>query len=920
MEVYQDTFYTLARTVAAESAVLIKNDHQTLPLCPNETVSIFGRIQTTYYKSGTGSGGLVNVPYVVSIPEGLAASGQVSINQELAKIYQTWIASHPFDNGSGWAQEPWSQEEMPLTDELVKQAASQSDAALIVIGRTAGEDQDSTLTPGSYLLTDTEKDMIRKVCAHFKRTAVLLNVGNIIDMSWVEEFHVPAVLYVWQGGMEGGNGVADVLTGKTSPCGKLSDTIARSIEDYPSHKNFGDPKSNTYEEDIYVGYRYFETFAPDKVLYPFGFGLSYTTFSTTCLRTSLSHGADLAAPSVSDQINLLISVKNTGTASGKEVVQIYFGAPQGSLGKPAKVLAAFQKTRLLAPGESQILHLSFPLSRMASYDDSGITGHKSCWVLEEGQYDIFMGTNVRETSCIFSMTIPSLLVSESLEEALSPVQPFQRLKPLMASDSHVCRAVYEDVPTRSYNLAERIASRRPAPFTCTEHNASYTLSDVANNTVSMQDFIAQLSPQDLMCIVRGEGMCSPKVTPGTASALGGLTPSLQSYGIPAGCCSDGPSGIRMDCGTEATSIPNGTAIACTWNTELAEELFICQGQELEKNHIDTILGPGINIHRHPLNGRNFEYFSEDPYLTGELASAELRGLHHTNATGTIKHFCCNNQETARHENNSVVSERALREIYLKPFEIAVKEGNARSIMTSYNAINSIWAAGNYDLNTTILRDQWGFHGLVMTDWWADINEEGGPSSKSNTRAMVRAQNDVYMVVEDAYKNTAHDNLEESLADGSLTIGELQRCASNICHFLLQSPAFLSAGSDDDNANADLLDASIEGEQILEDKISLSLEGVDTSRGKQIVFPLYAPHGGTYRMELHVRATAPDLAQLPVSVFRGSHLLTTFMVHDTQAQWICMEKEITLRPGHFYLKIAFGMAGSECRELKFFQIN
>lgn len=920
MKNYQDTFYALARTAAAESTVLIKNDHQTLPLRSGETVSIFGRIQTTYYKSGTGSGGLVNVPYVVSIPEGIAASGQVSINQELAEIYQTWISSHPFDNGSGWAQEPWSQEEMPLTDEIVTQAASCSDAALIVIGRTAGEDQDSTLTCGSYLLTDTEKDMIQKVCTHFKRAAVLLNVGNIIDMSWVEEFHVPAVLYVWQGGMEGGNGTADVLTGKVSPCGKLSDTIACSIEDYPSHKNFGDPKANIYEEDIYVGYRYFETFAPDKVLYPFGFGLSYTTFDTVCLHASLSHGADFAAPSVSDQIELLISVKNTGTVSGKEVVQIYFSAPQGNLGKPAKVLAAFQKTRLLAPNESQILHLSIPLSRMASYDDSGVTGHKSCWVLEAGKYDILMGTNVRETSSIFSVTLPTLLVSESLEEALSPIQAFQRLKPLMTSDSHVCHAVYEDVPTRSYNLTERIASRRPAAYTRTDQNTSYTLSDVANNVVSMQDFIAQLSPQDLMCIVRGEGMCSPKVTPGTASALGGLTPSLHSYGIPAGCCSDGPSGIRMDCGTEATSIPNGTAIACTWNTALIEELFICQGAELEKNHIDTILGPGINIHRHPLNGRNFEYFSEDPYLTGTLASAELKGLHHTNATGTIKHFCCNNQETARHENNSVVSERALREIYLKPFEITVKEGKARSIMTSYNSVNGIWAAGNYDLNTTILRNQWGFHGMVMTDWWADMNEEGGPSSKSNTRAMVRAQNDVYMVVEDAYQNTAHDNLEESLADGSLTIGELQRCASNICHFLLQSPAFLSSDSDDENANADLSNAAIEGEQTLEDDFSLSLEGVDTSRGKQVVFPLYVPNGGTYRMELHVRAAAPDLAQLPVSVFRGSNLLTTFMVHDTQSQWICMDKEITLPSGHFYLKVAFGMAGSECKELKFIRTN
>src|SRR5690606_20451816 len=314
------------------------------------------------------------------------------------------------------------------------------------------------------------------------------------------------------------------------------------------------------------------------------------------------------------------------------------------------------------------------------------------------------------------------------------------------------------------------------------HDALPILRDVHDGKVSMEDFIAQLSDEDLATIVRGEGMVSPLVTPGTASAFGGVSDRLLSYGIPVGCTADGPSGIRMDSGDKATQVAIGTLLAATWNVELVEELYVMEGQELLRNNIDTLLGPGLNIRRSPLNGRNFEYFSEDPLISGAFAAACTRGIISGGSYATLKHFACNNQEKHRTKVDAVVSERALRELYLKGFEIAVKDGGANSIMTSYNPINGHWAASNYDLNTTILRGEWGYDGIVMTDWWANMNDpiDGGESSRQNTYAMVRAQNDLYMVVPNygAEINAMEDNTLEKLADGTLTRGELQRNAMN----------------------------------------------------------------------------------------------------------------------------------------------
>ncbi len=806
-----------ARKAAAEGAVLLRNEKRTLPFQRGERIAVFGRIQTHYYKSGTGSGGLVNAPYVVGILEALENCGSVVVNSKVREVYRSWEESHPFVAGKEWATDPWSQEEMELEESLVEEAAAESDAALVILGRTAGEDRDNSALPGSYLLTDLEYEMLRKVCRAFEKVAVVLNVGNIIDMKWVEELKPSAVLYAWQGGQEGGNAVADVLTGAVNPCGHLPDSIAYTIQDYPSANNFGDPRRAMYQEDIYVGYRYFQTFAPEKVLYPFGFGLSYTSFQTRLEKAAFEDGS----------LHLDVEVKNVGETAGKEVVQIYLEKPQGTLGQPKRVLVGFEKTASLEPGESQVISLEISSVDMASYDDGAnvgcgrrdasaadvscnrrdasaadvscnrrdvgaadvnrgclLPGHPYSWVMEAGEYGVCLGENVRDAKPVFSFSLQDALVIEQCGQALAPVEAFQRLRNVGG------KPVYEPVPIRGYSLAERMLTdpvrKRPASDFVYTGDLGYRLEDVGKGKVSMEAFLAQLTDEDLSHLAKGEGMNSPKVTPGTASACGGLTERLKAFGIPALCCADGPSGIRMDCGTQAFSLPNGTCLAGTFDKRLNEELFSWVGLELRRNRVDILLGPGMNLHRNPLNGRNFEYFSEDPLLTGRMAAAQLCGLAARGVTGSIKHFAGNNQEFGRFTLDSQVSERALRELYLKSFEIAVKEGHAFSIMTTYGAINGIWTAGNYDLVTQILRKEWGYDGMVMTDWWAGVNEEGEePVRGGNLHAMVRAQNDLFMVVPDTVKY--EDDILESLKKGLITRGELLRNAANICGVILRLP-------------------------------------------------------------------------------------------------------------------------------------
>lgn len=895
-------YASIAREMVSEGCVLLKNENHALPIRSGERVSVFGRIQLDYYKSGMGSGGMVNAPYVVSILDGLKNCPEISLNEELLHVYEEWVKETPFDAGTGWTKEPWCQKEMIPAKELVKEAAFMSDIAVIILGRSAGEDKDNSAVPGSYLLTEEEEEMLSLVCENFGRTAVVLNVGNIIDMKWVEKYRPQAVLYAWQGGMEGGNGVADILTGKVSPSGKLSDTVAYDIADYPSAKNFGGTERNFYTEDIYVGYRYFETAAKDKVMYPFGFGLSYTEFDNHVT------GFD-----VTDQtVSLKAAVKNIGEAAGREVLQVYYCPPQGKLAKPLRNLIRFQKTNLLAPGEEQELSLCFKISEMASYDDGGFTGNKSCYVLEAGNYEIYVGNSVRDVKMAGSFRIGELLVIEECTEACAPVQSFERMRIETGENVQI---QWEEAPKRTADLSARIRQMRPR---CMEYTGDrgWKLEDVRKGRITMEEFLAQLSDRDLICLTRGEGMCSPKVTPGIAAAFGGVTESLRKFGIPAAGCADGPSGIRMDCGTKAFSMPNGTLIACSFHTELAQRLYEMEGMELRKNKIDSLLGPGVNIHRNPLNGRNFEYFSEDPYLTGAMAAAELKGLHKYGVTGTIKHFACNNQETARTMTDSVVSERALREIYLKAYEMCVKEAGARCIMSTYGPLNGLWTAGNYDLITMILRGEWGYKGLVMTDWWAKINEEGEAGFRENTTPMVRAQNDIYMVVGDAFTNSSQDNTQEGLASGKITRGELVRNAANICRVVMHFPAmefFMGVEDECEELNVPesaLQEAVVMAPALLDgESLSLDLTGLKTDTGSNIQYSVKIPRRGKYRIEFRLKSDLGELAQMTMSVSLNNALLKMFTVNGTGGKWEEYDAEFDVFSAiDNYLNLYFAQSG------------
>lgn len=777
------TFAQKILEAAEEGIVLLKNERGTLPLLSHECVSVFGRGQFDFLKCGLGSGGSVHAPYSTNLIENLP-----NANPALLEKYSQWIKENPFDNGNGgWAAEPFCQKEMPISKELAVEAATVSQKAVVVIARNAGEDKDLILQKGSYFLTDEEIQNIKNICAAFEKVALVFNTCGIIDTAWTQEKefeHITAIVMAWQGGQEAGRATANILLGKTNPSGKLSDTIARSIDDYPSTKNFAASLDSIYCEDIFVGYRFFNTFAREKILYPFGFGISYTNFSVKFFDANFD----------GKTISISSRVKNIGSVAGKEVVQIYAEVPQGKLGKAARVLAAFKKTSLLQSGQEETISLSFEIASLASYDDCGASGNEFCRVLESGEYFFYGGTDVSSAQKISfgandSVFLENQIVVEKLDSALAPADSFKRIKVGEKLGDGNYKIEWENSPRRKYDLAKRIEENSPKeiPFT---GNAGIKFRDILSGKKSQDEFIAQLNDEELATLARGEGMASRKVTAGVASAFGGVSHALYEYGVPVASCADGPSGVRMDTGKEASLMPIGTLLACTWNPILVEELMRFEGEEIRANNVDTILGPGINIHRNPLGGRNFEYFSEDPLLTGMMTLATIRGIALSGAHATIKHFAANNRETSRRENNSIVSERALREIYLKPFEMAVKEGCVQSIMTSYNLINGIQAASNFDLNTTILRDEWNYKGLVMTDWWATMNDcaAGGKSNVKNVSQMVRARNDVYMIVENdkAEKDGNSDDIKAALKQGTLTRAQLQICAKDILSFLQNS--------------------------------------------------------------------------------------------------------------------------------------
>ena len=748
----------ILRKTGAECAVLLENKEETLPLQKEDRVAVFGRCQIDTFYVGYGSGGDVNPVHKVSILQGMEEDRDLSLDPEIASIYKTWCSQEENIPDHGfWGHWPYFYEEMELEDAVIRDAAKRNNKAVYVLGRAAGEDRENKLEAGSYYLTDKEKQIIEQLNQHFKNVIILLNIGNIIDLSWISEYeNIKAVLVVWQLGQEMGYSVADVISGKVNPSGHLTDTIAKDYTDYPSHENFGDPQRNEYKEGIFVGYRYFESKAPEKVLYPFGHGLSYTSFSTKPM--SVHH-----FPGITE---IRASVVNTGALPGKDVVMIYISAdlPDSKLERPKYALVGYAKTKLLHPGEEEQENFMVSDYQISSYDAYGFTGYNSSYVLEAGTYTFYVGDDVRHLTKIGSFTQEETVVTKQCEKATTE---------------------------SSFELKARIWSRLPRKLVSKKANQDkkILLSEVKSGEYSLDDFIAQLSAYDLSDLSRGEGpMNSDFGTPGNTGIMGGVTESLRSYGIPPMVTSDGPSGLRLM--RFATLLPIGTALASSWDDELVHDLFCKEAEEIDHYKIDVLLAPGLNIHRNPLCGRNFEYYSEDPYLTGWMAAATIQGIQSRGASACPKHFACNSQETGRNFEDSVVDERTLREIYLKAFEMCVQIAEPKNLMTSYNRVNGVYSHYQYDLVETILRREWGYKGNVMTDWWMQPGESPEFPGLKNNAYRIRAGVNVLMPgsPDSAHTDPAHDYeieacMEDHLPEG-LTLGEMQENARHILEFCL----------------------------------------------------------------------------------------------------------------------------------------
>ncbi len=757
----------LCRRVGSEGIVMLKNDNNVLPITSDRTVSVFGRVQNDYFYVGYGSGGDVKVPYKVSLMQGIKNNGKIKVNELLAATYEKWGAANPVDDGF-WGHWPMCYDEMPVDASMARTAASMSDTALVVIGRAAGEDRENKLEKGSYYLTDTEKQLLDCVTGAFDKVVVLFNCGGIMDMSEIEKYgdKISSILYVWQSGMESGNAIADVLSGDSFPSGKLTDTIARNYEDYPGSKDFGDRKHNCYTEDIYVGYRGLETFGKDKVLYPFGFGMGYTDFSVENINCSCDK----------EKLTVNVEVKNTGNHAGKEVLQLYYEAPCGRLGKPSRQLAAFAKTGKLLPGESEKLELTLKINDMASYDDET----EYSYILEKGIYKIYLGTDVRSAEICCEYEQEKTEIIKRLAQTSAPVEPFNRIKYIDG------KVIFKEAPLAKYSLKDIITENLPSAVEQTG-DRGYKLADVKSGKVTMQQFVAQLSNEELEAISRGDYvMNSPLGAAGNAGAFGGVLESLRSKGVPAVTTTDGPSGIRINEG--ASLLPVATELACSWNPELVEALYEQVGKEMARVGSHVLLAPGMNIHRNPLCGRNFEYFSEDPLLTGVMASAVVKGVQKAGVSACPKHFACNNQETNRIYNDSRVSERALREIYLKGFEICAKTAKPQNIMTSYNKINGVWGHYNYELCERILRGEWGYEGCIMTDWWMRSSKSPEFPMMKDQAYRVRAGVNVLMPGGGrAGRRKPDGTLLKTLgSEGGITLGELQQNAAHVLNFVMNS--------------------------------------------------------------------------------------------------------------------------------------
>lgn len=764
----------LSKEAAKEGMVLLKNENQILPFLNGTKVALFGKAVFDYVKGGGGSGD-VTVSYTRNLYDGLKEKkDKIEIFEELADYYRENVKAQ-YQQGKipGMTVEP----EVP--QQLLQKAKAYTNTAIIAISRFSGEGWDRG--SDDFYLTKEEEAMVACVKENFAKVAVVLNVGGMVDTSWFySEKKIGAVLMAWQGGIEGGLAAADLLIGEASPCGKLTDTFAKRLEDYPSTFGFQEsPDYVNYTEDIYVGYRYFETipYAVEKVNYPFGYGLSYTKFE---IEVQKAGNIEQQTEGQEEQIFVQAVVTNIGNYAGKEVVQVYMTAPQGKLGKPAKELVAFQKTRLLQPGEQQTVVLSWKTADMASYDDYGII-QQSAYILEKGNYSFYIGNSVREAVAIdYIYQTEQDKVVKQLTKKLTPVSLEKRM---LADGSYEALPIIpaflkeaEKKKEEDKNILEKMNLEEEdgyAPITVerpsyrlwgeTPRQKHHFLEEAAEGKITIEQFIDQLSDQELAMLLGGQ----PNT--GVANTFG--YGNLPDYGVPNIMTADGPAGLRIapECGVYTTAFPCATLLACTWNPELIEQVGAAGAEEVKENNIAVWLTPAINIHRNPLCGRNFEYYSEDPFLTGKLAAAMVRGIQSKHISAAVKHFALNNKEGNRKNSDSMVSERAAREIYLKPFEIIVKEANPWVIMSSYNKVNGQRTSENRELLEDILRGEWGFQGMVTTDWW-----NYGEHYKE-----VKAGNNVKMPI--GYP----ERLLKAIEKGVLTRKDMEASAKKVLELILK---------------------------------------------------------------------------------------------------------------------------------------
>ncbi len=776
----------LSKEAATQGMVLLENHDKALPMPKSGTVAVFGVGAYKTVKGGTGSGA-VNNRYTVTVRQGLESAGYTVTTSAaywdaMTSAYDTKYGSGGGGGGGGFGQSvDYSSVEQPLTTESVQPTAP-TDTALFVVARNSGEGRDRSSGPGDFQLADVEKADIALIGQTYKHVIVVINSGGIIDTSFYKEINatetdpaggiaLDSMLLMSQAGQESGNALVEVLNGTVSPSGHLTDTWASKYSYYPASATFanndGSASTENYTEGIYVGYRYFDSFyttidpadPAGVVNYPFGYGLSYTTFD---IKTQ-SVKADMGA------VTVKAKVTNTGHYSGKEVVEVYFSAPQTGLDKPYQELAAYGKTDTLTPGASQELTIGFDTTQMSSYDAT-----TAAYVMDAGDYLIRVGDSSRSTSVEAKVRLKDTLVTEKVNNELTDQAPPTELTstpsdfysyageakeiktalvdPLQTkgfTPANDASAYEQNVPVDSTSpyyaidgspISSTTAYLDPAQTNWEGTEAAYqpktgesikavtpvpgaTLYDVAKGQVSMEQFVAGLDVTQLANIVEGARLGGSTLS--AVGAAGYSTGLYEAKGIPQMTMSDGPAGLRITQQINstpptyqfATAWPIGTMLAQTWDRDLLKQVGTAIGKEMVEYGATLWLAPGMNIHRDPLNGRNFEYFSEDPLIAGLTAAGETAGVQSNAGVGvTLKHYVANNQETQRSGGNSVMSERAAREIYLKGFEIAVKAAQPMAIMTSYNRVQGTYASANYDMNTDLLRGEWGFKGLVMTDW------------------------------------------------------------------------------------------------------------------------------------------------------------------------------------------------------------